>query len=673
MKKILLFAFSAFLILGTTNAQVQRKVLLEEFTNASCAPCASQNPDFNTLLDANEDKTVAIKYQTAFPGFDPMNVNNAAEINTRLEYYPDLTGVPTAYINGFAGDDAYADGMGAWDIAGGGYAGGPYGYNQAVVDFASAIMTPISIAVTHTISDDLSTISIEITVTNTSAEDFALAAGKLRVALVEKQISFATAPGSNGETEFFDVMVKMYPDAEGTDLAMIPAGESVTFNMEEAIPNYIYNYGSLEVVAFVQDNTDKVVHQVEISNAQPLTGDYIDAAVASATAAPTGLCDASVTPTIIVSNEAAIEITSFDASYAINGGDPIVQSWTGSIAEGGSETITFDEIVLPGGTTTIDYAVTNINNGQPDFNASNNTIAPDVFATLSSVAVGTSIEEDNEGYATLEYPTAGVVSPPIPADGFGWGSFTVVSQDNFANAPGPLGGYGASDQSIWINYYQWNPAEANAAADGTLTYNKIDLSGMINATLVYDRAGGRYSGSNDQLQVLISSDCGDTWEIVHDIAGADLATVDEHTEALFLPTAEQWETDIIDLSAYDGNESVYLQFKAISNWGNSAFLDNIQLTAVTSTNEVVNLLDKVSVYPNPTTTLANIEFELTEETTVDMEVYDVAGHLITILADGQKYHAGTYVKEWRDIQEKGIYFVKIKTTYGETVKKVTVL
>lgn len=673
MKKFLLFTFSAFLIVGSINAQVARKVLLEEFTNASCGPCASQNPDFNALLDANEDKAIAIKYQAPFPGFDPMNQNNPDEVSTRLDYYSDLTGVPTAYINGFAGDDAYADGAGAWDIAGGGYAGGPYGYNQAVIDFAYAIMTPISISVDHNISDDLSTISIDITITNTSAEDFALAAGKLHVALVEKEVSFATAPGSNGETEFYDVMVKMYPNADGTDLAMIPAGESVTFNMEEAIPNYIYNYGNLEVVAFVQDNTDKVVHQVEISNAKALTGDYIDAAVASATDTPVELCNAAITPTIIVSNEAAIAITSFDASYYLNGGDPIVQSWTGSIAEGESETITFDEIVLPGGTSTVAYAVTNINGGQPDFNSSNNNIAPDVFTSLSSVAVGTSIQEDNEDYETLEYPTAGVVNPPIPADGFGWGTFTVVSQDNFANPPGPLGGYGASEKSIWINYYQWNPAEANAAADGTLTYDKIDLSGMTNATLVYDRAGGRYSGSNDQLQVLISTDCGDTWAIVQDIAGADLATVDGHTEALFLPTSEQWETDIIDLGAYDGAESVYLQFKAISNWGNSAFLDNIQLTAVTATNEIVDLLDKVSVYPNPATTYANIEFELTEETPVSMEVFDVAGHLVTVLENGQKYNAGSYVKEWRDIQAKGIYFVKIKTSYGETMKKVTVL
>lgn len=675
MKKVLLFAFSVVLLIGTINAQVARKALLEEFTNASCGPCASQNPDFNALLDANPNTTVAIKYQTQFPGFDPMNAHNPTEVANRADYYPDLTGVPTAYIDGFAGDNDFAGGVGDWNItADGGYAGGPYGYNQAVIDFENAIMTPISITVDHEISADLTSIDINITVTNTSAEEFTLAQGKLRVALVENTINFASAPGSNGETEFFDVMVKMYPDEVGTDLAAIPAGESVTFNMTEAIPNYIYNYGSLEVVAFVQDDTDKVVYQTEISPAKELVGDYIDAGVASSTVAPTALCDASITPSIVVSNEAAIEITSFDASYMVNGGTPVVQSWTGSIAEGSSETITFDEIMLPGGTTTIDYLVSNVNDGQPDFNASNNVVAPDVFASLSSAGAGlTSLEEDNEANGTLEYPSAGLVSPPIPDGGFGWGTFTVVSADNFTSPPDALGGYGASDQSIWINYYQWNPDEADAADEGTLTYNKVNLAGMENATLTYDRAGGRYSGSNDRLQILISEDCGETWAIVHDIQGADLSTVDGHTEALYLPAANEWETDVIDLSAYDGSESVYLQFKAISAWGNSAFLDNISLTAVTATNEVVDLLnEKVNIFPNPASTLANIEFELTEATTVDMEIYDVAGHLVTILENGQKYNAGTYIKKWNDIQEKGIYFVKIKTTYGQTMKKVTV-
>jgi hypothetical protein len=74
MKKALLS--SLIMISGVTASFGQRLVLLEHFTQASCGPCASQNPALNALLDNNTTKVVAIKYQTSWPGTDPMNAAN---------------------------------------------------------------------------------------------------------------------------------------------------------------------------------------------------------------------------------------------------------------------------------------------------------------------------------------------------------------------------------------------------------------------------------------------------------------------------------------------------------------------------------------------------------------------------------------------------------------------
>ena len=126
---ILLLLTSVFSL--TTNAQNIKRVLIEEFTNASCGPCASQNPDFKILLDANETEVVAIKWQTEFPGYDPMYDHIPTEIDVRTDYYPDISGVPTAAMNGIVPKDTYAGGIGTWQAD---YAGGPYGYNQAVID-----------------------------------------------------------------------------------------------------------------------------------------------------------------------------------------------------------------------------------------------------------------------------------------------------------------------------------------------------------------------------------------------------------------------------------------------------------------------------------------------------------------------------------------------------------
>jgi len=55
MKRYYLLFFSIIGLILNLNAQSQRMVLIEEATNASCGPCASQNPAFDILLNQNRD------------------------------------------------------------------------------------------------------------------------------------------------------------------------------------------------------------------------------------------------------------------------------------------------------------------------------------------------------------------------------------------------------------------------------------------------------------------------------------------------------------------------------------------------------------------------------------------------------------------------------------------
>ena len=83
-------------------AQSQRLVLFEEFTQASCPPCATTNPGLNAMLDAHPSEVVSIKYQTDWPGNDVMNVHNPSEVQTRVSYYG-VTGVPDGEMDGGLG------------------------------------------------------------------------------------------------------------------------------------------------------------------------------------------------------------------------------------------------------------------------------------------------------------------------------------------------------------------------------------------------------------------------------------------------------------------------------------------------------------------------------------------------------------------------------------------
>ena len=665
MKRGLLFTFLLLMIHGLSFGQAQRKAFVEEFTNASCGPCASQNPDFNALIANNLDKVVVLKYQTDFPGYDPMNEQNPSEVDTRQAYYS-VNGVPTAIIDGVTPGNDYGGGIGAWNItATNGYAGGPYGYNQAVYDYASSQMTPIELHLDHNLSADLSMVTIDIKIKNVSASAFSMTSGKLHVAMTETLITFPSAPGSNGEKVFSDIMRKMYPNQNGTDIGMIAAGDSLEIQLTEAVPSYIYDYTKIGVIAFVQDDADKVVWQSERSEPKAIVGDFPDVALDVTTVEPTALCGATVTPSMNVSNTGAVEVTSFDVSYSLNGGAPVVEAWTGSLMPGADVGVAFSEIVLPSGTATVDYAISNINGGVQELNTLNNITPQGTFSSLSEVATSSELVEDNEDY-DFGFPEGAVVDVPI-------NSFVVVRRSDLSNNAGdPIGGYGNSNKSIWVNFYQWNPANVNGS--GTLTYDKIDLSDAQNSRLIYDRASAGYSnGDVDRLQVLVSTDCGDNWTIVQDLTGTNLTT-GGNVDPFFMPTSSQWATDTIDLSAYDGNAGVHIQFKAISAWGNSLYLDNINLAAgPVATNNPNLLAGKVKVFPNPTANQANIEFELVENTNVDIRVYDMTGKLVTVLEQDVDMSAGKHIRVWKGAKETGVYLVKIRTNQGELSQRLTVI
>ena len=130
------------------NAQtVQRTVLVESFTQASCPPCAAQNPGFNALLANNVGKVAVIKYQTSWPGYDPMNEQNPDQVATRVSYYG-VTGVPNVRIDGTT--NAQTSGS----------------VTQAMLNTAYAVPAPLQITLTHTLSADLSQITINCDITN---------------------------------------------------------------------------------------------------------------------------------------------------------------------------------------------------------------------------------------------------------------------------------------------------------------------------------------------------------------------------------------------------------------------------------------------------------------------------------------------------------------------------
>lgn len=240
-------------------SQSQRTTLLEEFTQASCGPCASANPNFNKLINNNVGKVVSIKYQTSWPGTDPMNAQNPTDVSKRVTYYS-VQGVPDVSMDGQK--TVY-----------------PSDLTQSSLNTEYAVKSPFKIDLTQSVNAKGDSIFIECTIT--ASQDFTTKGPfYARIALVEKTIKFSKAPGSNGEKEFYYVMRKMYPSSTGTTLPLTwTNGHSEKVSIRAAIPTYIYDKSQLSVIGFVQTDNDKVVQQAAQS-VSVVTG--IDETIATA-------------------------------------------------------------------------------------------------------------------------------------------------------------------------------------------------------------------------------------------------------------------------------------------------------------------------------------------------------------------------------------------------------
>ncbi len=160
-----------------------------------------------------------------------------------------------------------------------------------------------------------------------------------------------------------------------------------------------------------------------------------------------------------------------------------------------------------------------------------------------------------------------------------------------------LGSNGNASSVAFMNNYAYNEIQQEDA----LTTLKIDLSNTIAPKAAFDIAYVRYSASfYDALRIEVSKDCGLTFpDTIYLKENQVLATAADNQQS-WVPTAEEWRRDTIDLAAYQG-ETISLRFINRTGNGNNLFLDNfLVFEELLQGNSNAPLEEKLlSLYPNP--------------------------------------------------------------------------
>ena len=165
------------------------------------------------------------------------------------------------------------------------------------------------------------------------------------------------------------------------------------------------------------------------------------------------------------------------------------------------------------------------------------------------------------------------------------------------------GGFGNSTKSAIFNNYDIDSQQSFDDLVMPLDASVLDIQPYVYFDVAYARWGAGYS---DTLAVMISTDCGVSFQQVYLKGGTDLATSPDN-QSSFIPTAQQWRTDSVDLSAYLGQTNLQVAFRNKGGWGNNIYLDNINLGSMANINESIE--NSFSIYPNPlqSGTCLNIE------------------------------------------------------------------
>lgn len=218
-------------------SQFLRKVLFEEATNASCGPCAANNPILKAYIDSKGDTIVAIKYHTSFPGYDPMYLHNPSQNAERYSAYYNMNAVPWLNVDGIIND--------VWPFT-------FSNFNNAYYT-RLAISAPLNITVSDVrIAGD----SIRSTITINVPSNLPAGNYRLRVMAIEGWVIYQTPPGSNGETHFEHVFRRAYPNTLGTSFSGTAGTYQYIFTYKR---DPVWNDTSIYTVAFIQNDNNKEV------------------------------------------------------------------------------------------------------------------------------------------------------------------------------------------------------------------------------------------------------------------------------------------------------------------------------------------------------------------------------------------------------------------------------
>jgi hypothetical protein len=220
-----------------------------------------------------------------------------------------------------------------------------------------------------------------------------------------------------------------------------------------------------------------------------------------------------------------------------------------------------------------------------------------------------------------------------------------------------------------------NHFTGNDGEEDELISPSYDLSTSTVKTMTFEYAfAKKTSADTDKLLVYYSTNCGATWLLKLPLSSSSIATA-SNSAAEFAPSAGDWVKKSVSLSSIGTATNVRFKFAFTSGGGSNVYLDDINVGGVAVGIDDFSNIASFSVYPNPTSSSAQISFNLTKDVNnLSIKVKNAVGQEVTSVINSQSFDSGKYtlkIDEQRKLSS-GIYFIEFNADNNIKVQKLIV-
>lgn len=221
----------------------------------------------------------------------------------------------------------------------------------------------------------------------------------------------------------------------------------------------------------------------------------------------------------------------------------------------------------------------------------------------------------------------------------------------------------------------------NAGARYQLISPSFDLSNIANPVISFmyafaQRVGAGGQGTNDQLIVYTSEDCGQTWRNQWNRSGNALQTTGASSAPVsglpFVPASTaSWRLVSQGLNLTN-KSNVRFRFEFRSAGGNNIYLDAINVGFTLVNNNAFENSANFNVYPNPASSFATVSLNLTEASEVSIKLMDINGKEIKNIQNPSTLEIGSHEFKFDTGLSSGVYMVNL-TVNGNTYTRKLVI